>query len=228
VIRGDSTRTVIRTARSLVIRATAVVLLAAANLVAAQEDAGVAALLSAAHAQVGVTLHYDNRYERLPYPNGDVPLDRGVCTDVVIRAYRAIGVDLQQRVHEDMRLHFDAYPKQWGLRTTDRSIDHRRVPNLAVYFARHGTSLGVSRDAADYLPGDIVTWMLPGNLPHIGLVSDRRAADGAASGLPLASRRLIVHNVGAGTQVEDVLFAWPITGHYRTLPHRHLSPEIRP
>lgn len=171
-------------------------------------DAGVPALLAAAHAQHRVTLHYDGSYVRLSYPGGDVPADRGVCTDVVIRAYRALGIDLQQRVHEDMRAHFDAYPALWGLRRPDRNIDHRRVPNLARYFERHDAALAVSTDAADYRPGDLVSWRLPGNLPHIGLVSDRRHE----------GRPLIVHNVGAGVQIEDVLFAWPITGHYRYFP----------
>lgn len=175
-------------------------------------------LLAAAHAQVGVTTRYDPAYVRLPYPNGDVPLDRGVCSDVIIRAFRAVGIDLQQRVHEDMRAHFAAYPRLWGLRRPDRSIDHRRVPNLEVFFARHGRRLAASGNPADYLPGDLVTWRLPGNLPHIGIVADHRDRAAPLSDLPLAPRPWIVHNVGAGTQVEDVLFAWPITGHYRYLP----------
>jgi uncharacterized protein YijF (DUF1287 family) len=170
-----------------------------------------ATLVAAAHAQHGVTLHYDGRYARLDYPAGDVPQDRGVCTDVVIRAYRALGIDLQQRVHEDMRAHFDAYPKLWGLARADRNIDHRRVPNLQRYFSRHGQSLPVKQDAAAFRAGDLVTWRLPGNLPHIGIVSDRR----------VGTRPLIVHNVGAGVQVEDVLFAWPVTGHYRYFPEEH-------
>jgi uncharacterized protein YijF (DUF1287 family) len=168
-----------------------------------------AGLLDAAAGQVGVTLHYDAAYARIAYPGGDVPLQRGVCTDVVIRAYRAIGVDLQQRVHEDMRANWSAYPKLWGLRGPDRNIDHRRVPNLATFFARHGRSLKLSQsDAAIYAPGDIVTWMLPGNLPHIGLVIAQRRN----------GRPLIVHNIGAGTQIEDALFEYPITGHYRYEP----------
>jgi uncharacterized protein YijF (DUF1287 family) len=168
-------------------------------------------LIEAAHAQHGVTTQYDGRYVRLDYPGGDVAAESGVCTDVVVRAYRALGVDLQQRVHEDMRMHFDAYPKLWGLRGPDRNIDHRRVPNLARYFERHGDALTVSSDASDFRPGDLVTWRLPGNLPHIGFVSDR-VAD---------ARPMIVHNVGAGVQIEDVLFAWPITGHYRYLPEEN-------
>ncbi|MBN8738863.1 MAG: DUF1287 domain-containing protein [Xanthomonadaceae bacterium] len=184
-------------------------LLLAATPAAATPPAFPAGLLDAAAAQVGVTLRYDAAYARVAYPGGDVPVDRGVCTDVVIRAYRGIGVDLQQRVHEDMRAHWAAYPKLWGLRGPDRNIDHRRVPNLATFFARHGRSLPVSRtDAAVYAPGDIVTWMLPGNLPHIGLVTAQRRN----------GRPLIVHNIGAGTQIEDMLFDYPITGHYRYEP----------
>jgi uncharacterized protein YijF (DUF1287 family) len=179
-------------------------------------DPRVATLLAAAEAQVGVTLRYDPAYVRLAYPGGDVPVDRGVCTDVVVRAYRALGIDLQHLVHEDMRAHFDAYPKLWGLRAPDRNIDHRRVPNLQAFLVRRGAALAVSDDARDYRPGDLVTWMLPGNLPHIGVVSASRTGD--ASDPALAQRPLIVHNVGAGARVEDVLFAYPITGHYRYLP----------
>ena len=184
-------------------------------LAQAGEDERAAALLAAAHAQIGVTVGYDPAYATLAYPGGDVPPDRGVCSDVVIRAYRAIGIDLQRLVHEDMRRHFEAYPNHWGLRRPDRNIDHRRVPNLETFFGRRGARLPPGGESADYRPGDLVTWRLPGNLPHIGLVSDRPAplADPA-----LAPRFLIVHNVGAGTQVEDVLFAWPVTAHFRYLP----------
>jgi uncharacterized protein len=181
-------------------------------------DRRIDTVLAAAHAQVGVTLRYDPGYARLPYPNGDVPPDRGVCSDVVIRAFRAVGIDLQRRVHEDMRAHFAAYPQLWGLQRTDRNIDHRRVPNLEVFFARHGRTLAASENPADYRPGDLVTWRLPGNLPHIGIVTDRRQPAASVSDGPLASRPWIVHNVGAGARVEDVLFAWPIAGHYRYLP----------
>ena len=155
---------------------------------------------------------YDGRYFSIPYPNGDVPSHLGVCTDVLIRAYRAVGVDLQQRVHEDMRAHFAAYPskKLWGMRKPDPNIDHRRVPNLQTYFTRHGQSLALSKLARDYQAGDLVTWMLPGNLPHIGIVTDRIDS---RSGNPM-----IVHNIGAGHMLEDVLFAYPMTGHYRFLP----------
>lgn len=166
-------------------------------------------LPQAAREQVGVTVGYDPAYRRLDYPGGDVDPATGVCTDVVIRAYRVLGVDLQQRVHEDMRQHFDVYPKLWGLHGTDRNIDHRRVPNLQTFFTRHGERLRVTADAEDYQPGDIVTWRLSNGLPHIGLVSDRHSRDGVP---------LILHNIGAGTQEQDMLFAFEITGHYRYAP----------
>jgi uncharacterized protein YijF (DUF1287 family) len=164
-------------------------------------------LLEHAFAQTRQQVVYDGAYRRIPYPGGDVPADRGVCTDVVIRAYRGIGVDLQQLVHEDMRRHFAAYPKLWGLARPDTNIDHRRVPNLQTFFTRRGAQLPVSTEAATYRPGDLVTWMLPGNLPHIGVVSNRRSEDG--------QRPLIVHNIGRGPQLEDMLFAYRMTGHYR-------------
>ena len=168
-------------------------------------------LLDAAHAQVGVTRLYDGSYVRLAYPGGDVPADRGVCTDVVIRALRATGLDLQQAVHEDMRRDFAAYPALWGLRRPDRNIDHRRVPNLETWLRRAGHSLPASTRAADYRPGDLVGWRLPGGLPHIGIVSDRRAPDGSG-------RLMVVHNIGNGARVEDVLLAWPPVGHFRLFP----------
>lgn len=157
---------------------------------------------------------YDGSYHSIAYPGGDVPADIGVCTDVVIRAYRTIGVDLQLLVHEDMKRNFPAYPSKriWGLSGPDTNIDHRRVPNLQVFLARHGRLLQVSGEAGDYAPGDLVTWMLPGNLPHIGIVTDRCDR---RTGNPL-----IVHNVGLGPQLEDKLFAYEITGHYRFLPER--------
>jgi uncharacterized protein YijF (DUF1287 family) len=181
------------------------VLCSIACVAASADDAG--ALVEAARARTRVHEVYDGAYRSIPYPNGDVPADRGVCTDLVIRAYRALGIDLQQRVHEDMRAHFDEYPKQWGLRRPDTNIDHRRVPNLQVYFVRAGASLPAGRDVAGYVAGDLVTWMLPGNLPHIGIVSDRRVAG--------TERPLILHNIGAGPVEDDILFAYPITGHYR-------------
>lgn len=176
---------------------------------AAAQDPGLTCLAEQARTQIGVTVRYDPAYARLEYPGGDLPADRGVCTDVVVRAYRAFGVDLQQLVHEDMRAHFDAYPPLWGLRGPDRNIDHRRVPNLARYFERHGEALGEAGTDAAFLPGDLVTWRLPSGVPHIGIVSERRSA----SGTPL-----IVHNIGAGTREEDVLRAFAITGQFRFRP----------
>jgi len=154
------------------------------------------------------TVRYDPAYVRIPYPNGDVPADTGVCTDEVIRAYRALGVDLQKEVHEDLIANFAAYPNQrrWQLAPPDTNIDHRRVPNLMVFFSRKGESLPITARAEDYSPGDLVTWDLGGNVPHIGIVVDRRAISG---------RYMLVHNIGRGPQLEDVLFNWRITGHYR-------------
>lgn len=167
-------------------------------------------LVDAAREQTRDRVIYDGAYQRIAYPMGDVAPDRGVCTDVIIRAYRVLGVDLQQLVHEDMKANFALYPKIWGLTRPDSNIDHRRVPNLQTYFTRHGQSLGVPRGADQYQPGDLVTWMLLGNLPHIGLVSARRSADG--------ERPLIIHNIGAGPKEEDALHVAPITGHYRFVP----------
>ena len=168
------------------------------------------ALVVAARKQIGVTVSYDPAYTRIAYPGGDVPESRGVCTDVVIRALRTQRIDLQQRVHEDMRAHFATYPQKWGLRGPDRNIDHRRVPNLQTWFTRQGWPLVVTDRAADYRAGDLVTWMLPGNLPHIGIVSDRNTM---LRGVPL-----IIHNIGRGTREEDILFDHKITGHYRQKP----------
>ncbi len=164
-------------------------------------------LTSAARDQVGVTVTYDPAYVQLAFPGGDIPRDRGVCTDVVIRALRdGWGIDLQLAVNTDMKADFTAYPAFWGLDHPDRNIDHRRVPNLQTLLARIGADVALTEDPAPYLPGDIVTWMLPGNLPHIGIVSDQRAKDGTP---------LILHNIGAGAKEEDILFAYPMTGHYR-------------
>lgn len=154
-----------------------------------------------------MTRYYDPAYTSLRYPNGDVPMDRGVCTDVVIRALRASGVDLQKNVHEDMRQNFRAYPSKWGLKRPDPNIDHRRVPNLQTYFRRRGKSLPVTQKGSDYLPGDIVSWKLPNGLDHIGVVSDATVAG--------QNRHAVVHNIGRGAEQEDILFAWKITGHYR-------------
>jgi uncharacterized protein len=165
-------------------------------------------LVAAAREQIGVTLHYDPAYVKLAYPQGDVPIERGVCTDVVVRAFRRVGYDLQELVHRDMKGAWSAYPHpaKWNLKRPDPNIDHRRVPNLAAYFSRHGVALGASKHAKDYLAGDIVTWQVPPGLPHIGLVADVRTA----AGVPL-----VIHNIGMGTRMEDRLFAYPITGHYR-------------
>jgi hypothetical protein len=155
-------------------------------------------------------VRYDGSYRRIPYPNGDVPNDVGVCTDLVIRSYRSVGVDLQERVHEDMRAAFGKYPANWGLSHPDPNIDHRRVPNLQVFLRRQRAALPVTTNPADYRAGDLVTWMLPGNLPHIGIVVDRQTADG--------NRPLIVHNIGRGPHMEDILFMYEVTGHFRYLP----------
>ena len=152
-------------------------------------------------------VRYDPAYIRLPYPGGDVPADTGVCTDEVIRAYRAVGIDLQKEVHEDMAANFSAYPRKWGRREPDANIDHRRVPNLMVFFSRKGESLPITDRAQDYAPGDLVTWNLGGGLTHIGMVVDRKTV--------FTRRFMIVHNIGAGPKLEDVLFDWKITGHYR-------------
>jgi uncharacterized protein YijF (DUF1287 family) len=164
-------------------------------------------LVAAARAQIGVTLTYDPSYQRIAYPMGDVPLERGVCSDVVIRAFRAIDIDLQQEVHRDMKRHFGAYPNNWGLSAPDPNIDHRRVPNLAIWFTRQGYALPVTQHAGDYQPGDVVTWVLDNGRPHIGIVSERLSADGA--------RPLVIHNIGWGAQEEDVLFAYRISRHFR-------------
>ncbi|EOB4260385.1 DUF1287 domain-containing protein, partial [Vibrio vulnificus] len=155
---------------------------------------------------------YDGSYIKIAYPNGDVPPSLGVCTDVIIRSYRKLGVDLQVLVHEDMRDNFSLYPSNriWGLSKPDRNIDHRRVPNLQIFFKRHGQSLTISDEGLDYKAGDIVTWMLPGNLPHIGIVTNDLSQDG--------KRPLIVHNIGSGPVLEDMLFDFQITGHFRYEP----------
>ena len=152
-------------------------------------------------------VHYDSRYFRIDYPNGDLPADKGVCTDVVVRAYRKLGIDLQKEVHEDMVACFDKYPKIWGLSHPDKNIDHRRVPNLMTFFSRHGTVKQITNHPNDYQPGDIVCWDLGGGITHIGIVSGKKSADG--------QRNLIVHNIGAGQVLEDCLFRFRIIGHYR-------------
>jgi len=165
-----------------------------------------ARLVAAGIEQTAYTNSYDAAYTKLDYPMGDVPRERGVCTDVIIRAFRRNEVDLQKEIHEDIAANFKAYPQKWNASKPDSNIDHRRVPNLMTYFERQGKSLPVTERAADYLPGDVVTWEVQGR-PHIGLVIDERASP--------SQTPLIVHNIGAGAQIEDVLFAWKITGHYR-------------
>lgn len=149
---------------------------------------------------------YDPRYYTIPYPNGDVPADKGVCTDVIIRAYRKLGIDLQQKIHEDMKANFSKYPKKWGMKSTDKNIDHRRVPNQATFFSRFGSVKKISDKAEDYIVGDIVTWDLGGGITHIGIVTDRMSAD--------KKRPLIVHNIGQGQVLQDCLFSYKVTGHY--------------
>ena len=163
-------------------------------------------LAEKARLQIGVTLKYDSAYEKLAYPGGDIPIERGVCTDVVIRALRLKGFDLQQAVHEDMSRDFAAYPKNWGAKRPDKNIDHRRVPNLQVYFKRRGWSLPVTENPSDYKPGDIVTCRTHNGRPHIMIVSNR--AD--LSGTPM-----VIHNMGNGTRENPQLFTFPLTGHYR-------------
>ncbi|HAS6199679.1 TPA: DUF1287 domain-containing protein [Vibrio vulnificus] len=169
-------------------------------------------LVEAAKERTTHTVIYDGSYIKIAYPNGDVPPSLGVCTDVIIRSYRKLGVDLQVLVHEDMRDNFSLYPSNriWGLSKPDRNIDHRRVPNLQIFFKRHGQSLTISDEGLDYKAGDIVTWMLPGNLPHIGIVTNDLSQDG--------KRPLIVHNIGSGPVLEDMLFDFQITGHFRYEP----------
>ena len=166
-------------------------------------------LVAAAVERTNHSVKYVSTYVHLDYPGGDVPADTGVCSDEIIRAYRAVGVDLQKEVHEDMAKNWSAYPAQtkWGQTHPDRNIDHRRVPNLMVFFSRKGEPLPVTVRAEDYSPGDLVTWDLGGDVPHIGIVVNRKAVD--------SGRPLLVHNVGQGPKMEDVLFAWKITGHYR-------------
>lgn len=173
--------------------------------VSAQEDF-FKRLSSAAIELTHQRVEYDPQYFSISYPNGDIPAGKGVCTDVIIRAYRKMGIDLQKEVHEDMKAHFSQYPKLWGLKTTDKNIDHRRVPNLMKYFSRKGTVKKITHSPADYVAGDIVCWNLGGAVTHIGVVVDRKSSDGM--------RNMIVHNIGGGQVLEDVLFSYKIIGHY--------------
>lgn len=170
-------------------------------------------LVAAAKERLNHFVFYDGSYQSIDYPNGDVDKNKGVCTDVVIRSYRILGIDLQQLVHEDMLANFDSYPPIWGLSKPDSNIDHRRVPNLETYFSRFGTELPITDKAEDYLPGDLVTWRLSGsNLPHIGIVSDQQASSGNYK---------IIHNIGLGPQINDMLFEHKINGHFRFLENQN-------
>ena len=168
------------------------------------------AIVDAAHERTTSDVRYDGKYVRLSYPGGDVPADTGVCTDVIIRTYRAaFGFDFQKAIHEDMKVNFSAYPQNWGLKRPDKNIDHRRVPNLETYLKRQGKALKITKKASNYQPGDIVSWRLSGYLPHIGIVSQNKAADGTP---------LIIHNIGAGPVEENMLFVTDINGHFRYVP----------
>ena len=164
-------------------------------------------LLASAVLQTTQTKGYNSAYVQIAYPNGDVPISTGVCSDVVVRAFRKSGIDLQKELHQDMSAHFEKYPKKWGLKRPDKNIDHRRVPNLMTWFDRKGKSLRVSLNEADYQPGDVVTWNLESGRTHIGIVSDIKVEG--------TDRYAIIHNIGRGARAEDVLFAWEVTGHYR-------------
>ncbi|WP_298306394.1 DUF1287 domain-containing protein [Flavobacterium sp.] len=162
-------------------------------------------LSNAAISIIDENVVYTPNYVSLKYPNGDVPAKTGVCSDVVIRAYRKLGIDLQKEVHEDMKANFSKYPTKWGLKKTDTNIDHRRVPNLEVFFERKGKKLEVSNNPNDYKTGEIVTWMINGKLPHIGIITHKKSIDG---------NPMLVHNVGGGQVAEDCLFSWEIVGHF--------------
>ena len=164
-------------------------------------------LVSAALDLTKQSVTYDPSYFSMPYPNGDIPSDKGVCTDVIIRAYRKLGVDLQKEVHEDMKVNFSSYPKNWGMSHTDTNIDHRRVPNLMTFFSRKGTILPITNKPEDYQPGDIVCWDLGGGITHIGIMSNKKSS--------VVDRFQVVHNIGAGQVLEDCLFQFKIIGHYR-------------
>jgi len=165
-------------------------------------------MLASAVEQTNLTKNYDPAYVVIPYPNGDVPIEKGVCTDVVIRAFRKAGVDLQKEVHEDMQPNFAVYPQKWNLKSPDTNIDHRRVPNLQTFFTRQGKSLPTTKNSEDYKPGDVIAWDLDGKgMTHIGIVSNAYNET--------SKRYLIIHNIGGGAQSEDVIFNWKIIGHYR-------------
>lgn len=183
-----------------------------ANLATAQHQFSPEKISKAALELTQQSVVYDGSYYSMPYPNGDVPEGIGVCTDVVIRTYRANGLDLQKEVHEDMSTNFNLYPNKWGLTRPDSNIDHRRVPNLMTYFERQGSKLPITNKGSDYLPGDIVAWNLGGGTTHIGMVVNRLSND--------KKRYQIVHNIGGGQVLEDCLFDFDIIGHYRVLSVR--------
>lgn len=188
-------------------RATLSILLLTTSLVCSGQPSFFNSLADSALTLTRQVVSYDPSYFSISYPNGDVPSNKGVCTDVIIRAYRKLGIDLQKKVHEDMVANFSKYPTIWGLNHTDKNIDHRRVPNLMTFFARHGAQKPITINPNDYLPGDVVCWNLGGAVTHIGIVVKEKSAD--------KQRHLIVHNIGAGQVLEDCLFRFPIIGHYR-------------
>ncbi len=172
------------------------------------ESKEIRGILESANRQLETTNSYTQKYFVIPYPNGDVPANTGACTDVVIRSLRGANIDLQKEVHEDMSANFSKYPRIWGLRRPDSNIDHRRVPNLRTFFKRKEKSVPISQDGSNYKPGDIITWDLNGKgLTHTGIVSNMWNQS--------KNRYLIIHNIGSGAQLEDRLFEWEITGHYR-------------
>lgn len=176
-------------------------------------DSGAEAIVSSARARTLADVTYDPKYVRLTYPGGDVPANTGVCTDVVVRTFRnAFGFDFQKAVHEDMRKNFKAYPNHWGLKSPDKNIDHRRVPNLEAFLKRQGSAVPITKNAADYLPGDIVSWKLGGRISHIGIVSDKKMADGTP---------LIIHNIGSGPVEDNILWIPEMTGHFRFVPEEN-------
>ena len=194
----------------------AVAIILPANLLA---DDFTKDFVTAAIERTSYKVAYNSSYYSIPYPNGDVPPEVGVCTDVIIRSYRTIGTDLQKLVYEDISKNFSAYPsrKIWGLTRPDKNIDHRRVPNLQAFFKRHGESLAISNSNTDYKPGDIVTWSVPENRPHIGIVTDKKDQ--------LTGTPLIIHNIGRGPELQNMLFQYKITGHYRYIPDNYRNPS---
>ena len=186
---------------------------AVADTVQAVKPANVK-LVETARARTLLDIRYDPKYVKLSYPAGDVDPATGVCTDVVIRTFRAaLNFDFQKAVHEDMKRNFSSYPKNWGLKRADKNIDHRRVANLEAFLKRKGASVPITKKPEDYRPGDIVTWRLGGRLPHIGIISDKKSDWGTP---------LVIHNVGGGVVEDDLLFNTDINGHFRFLPKSNI------